>query len=398
MEEYRGRRTALRKSLSDGVVVLFGNTEKDTAELRQPFVQEPNFLYLTGWTQPGAILIVTPTTDTLLLPRKDTRAEMWTGPKAAPSDQDIATRTGFSAVMPTEAFESELQKAAAQAPRILTLKTSPMTAKLAALLPLREMGDAQPVVARLRVIKSAAELAMIQKSVDVTLQGHRAAWKRMAPGLREYQLAATMTNLFQESGCIRHAYAPIVGSGINGTVLHYSDNMRRMDAGEVVVMDVAAECDAYAADITRTVPVNGKFTPRQREIYEIVLGAQNAVLAAMKPGMLMGGRNLPATVSLYQIAFDYINTHGKDRQGNPLGKYFTHGLGHHVGLDVHDPSETMAPLKANMVLTVEPGIYIPEEGIGVRIEDMVLVTETGAKLLSSSLPRDVADVEKALAK
>jgi Xaa-Pro aminopeptidase len=175
-----------------------------------------------------------------------------------------------------------------------------------------------------------------------------------------------------------------------------------MDAGDVTVMDVGAECDHYASDITRTVPVSGKFTPRQREIYDVVLGAQRAAIAAVKPGMTFGrtASNNSNADSLYKIAYDYINTHGKDLHGQPLGQYFTHGLSHHVGLDVHDAfdaSEPFGALKAGMVITIEPGVYIPEENIGVRIEDTILVTETGAKVLSGALPTDPDEIERALA-
>jgi Xaa-Pro aminopeptidase len=170
-----------------------------------------------------------------------------------------------------------------------------------------------------------------------------------------------------------------------------------MDRGELVVMDVGAECAGYAADITRTVPVGGKFSPRQREIYDIVLGAQKAVIAAVKPGMMIA-KTAPDSVSLYKIALNYINTHGKDRNGEPLGKYFTHGVSHHIGLEVHDAFDPGAPLKEGMVITVEPGIYIPEENLGVRIEDMVLVTKDGAKLLSGALPREAGEIERALAR
>lgn len=156
-----------------------------------------------------------------------------------------------------------------------------------------------------------------------------------------------------------------------------------------------ASYSGYASDITRTLPVNGHFTPRQREIYEIVLGAQNAALAAIKPGVMMNGRG--RTPGLQQIAYDYINTHGRDLHGKPLGQYFIHGLGHSVGLNVHDPAEYGQPLQAGMVITDEPGIYIPEEKIGVRIEDDVLVTPDGAELLTRRLPRSVEEIEKTMA-
>ena len=165
-------------------------------------------------------------------------------------------------------------------------------------------------------------------------------------------------------------------------VLHYSANQRRIESGELVVMDVGGEYAGYATDVTRTVPANGKFTPRQREIYDIVLAAQKAAIAAVKPGMTLLG---DSSTSLRKIALDYINTHGKDLHGEPLGKYFVHGLGHYVGLDVHDPGSFDTRLEPGMVITIEPGIYIPEENLGVRIEDTVVVTATGAEVLSSAL-------------
>jgi Xaa-Pro aminopeptidase len=243
--------------------------------------------------------------------------------------------------------------------------------------------------------KSQEEIALIEHATNVSIEAHRAAWKRAAPGLYEYQVAAAMTVVFGENGCERPAYAPIVGSGPNSVFLHYSRNKRRMDNGEVLLMDVAAECSGYVSDITRTIPVSGKFSKRQRELYNIVLGAQKVSIAAIKPGVTLL-KNTPNSV--YTIAYDYINSHGKDLHGEPLGKYFTHGLGHHVGLEVHDESDRYAPLEAGMVVTVEPGIYIPEENLGVRIEDIVLVTETGAKVLSAALPREPGEIEKAIAR
>jgi Xaa-Pro aminopeptidase len=166
-----------------------------------------------------------------------------------------------------------------------------------------------------------------------------------------------------------------------------------MKDGDVVVMDVAGSYSGYASDITRTLPVNGHFTPRQREIYEIVLGAQNAAMANAKPGMfLRRGKN-----SLHDIAYHYINTHGKDLRGNSLGQYFIHGLGHSIGLNVHDPMDDNQPLEPGMVVTMEPGIYIPEEKIGVRIEDDILITKDGYEHLTSRLPRTVEGIEKLMA-
>jgi len=406
-DQYRMRRADLRKALGDGVTVLFGQTEDREEVLRTGFFQEANFCYLTGWKEPGAILLLAPLQEDskapgyaaraklpreiLFLPERNPDQEKWTGRKLGPSDANVKDVTGFEAVMPAERFESELGKVLEAYARIYTLVDQPAAAKLKELAPLRPVSGAALAIAKLRMHKSPEEVALIQKATDVTLAAHRLAWQRAAPGMYEYQIAAAMMDSYQEAGCERSAYAPIVGSGPNSVFLHYSRNSRRMDSGEVLLMDVAAECAGYASDITRTIPVNGKFTKRQREIYEIVLGAQKAAIAAVKPG-----QSLSKTVpnSLYHIAYDYIDSHGKDQHGDSLGKYFTHGLGHQVGLDVHDATDPSLTLEAGMVITIEPGIYIPEENLGVRIEDVVLVTEHGAKVLSAALPREPGEIEK----
>jgi Xaa-Pro aminopeptidase len=396
-EEYRARRVELSKKLHDGVLALFGRTEKGEQDLRTGFIQEPNFYYLTGWQEPGAVLLLASsaddqTHDFLFLPRREPDQEKWTGRKIGPDDADINRLTGFETVLPAESFESELRKQLEHYASVYAVGEQSISL-IKALAPLRDVSDASTAIARLRMHKSPEELALIQNSIDATLDAHRAAWKRAAPGLYEYQVAATMTDVYFDHGCERSAYAPIVGSGPDSTILHYSRNSRRMDRGELLLMDVGAECSGYAADITRTIPVGAPFTPRQREIYDIVLGAQNAVIASVKPGAYL---TRPHPGNLTSVAFDYINTHGKDLHGEPLGKYFTHGIGHHVGLDVHDATDFSMPLAEGNVITVEPGIYIPEENIGIRIEDMVLVTKDGVKLLSAALPREPGEIEKAI--
>ena len=403
--ELAERREKLRKNMPDGVLVLFG--AKESEDLHEGFYQEPNFYYLTGWEEPGAILVLTPEVDKdepalqqraklpreiLFLPQRVPSKEKWTGRKLGPSDPGVAQTTGFANVMPAERFESELRTILEAYPDIYAISSA--NATINRIAPLRTIVDAFEPIAKLRMRKSPAEITAIQRATDASVEAHKAAWRVMRPGLVEYEVAAVMVGSYMMDGCRRSAYAPIVGSGPNSTVLHYSRNNRKMDSGEVTVMDVAAECGNYASDITRTVPVNGKFTPRQREIYEIVLGAQKAAIAAIKPGMTMY-KTTPN--SIYQVAFDYINTHGKDLHGQPLGKYFNHGLSHHVGLDVHD-ADAKEPLEPGMVITVEPGIYIPEENLGIRIEDVILVTEKGAKNLSEALPRDTSELERALAR
>jgi Xaa-Pro aminopeptidase len=389
--EYQSRRAELRKSL-EGVMVLFGATESE--DLHAGFFQESNFLYLSGWREPGAVMLLTPKEEILLLPPRDPRAERYTGEKLDPADTEARRKTGFDTVAPRMALETNLLRVLESSRRVYTLPNEPQVQKLKLLAAFHEFSDATTPLARLRMIKSPAEVDLIRKATEVTVAAHRAAWKATKPGVHEYEIAAVMTNSYFSKGCERSAYAPIVGSGPNSVILHYAANRRRLDAGETVVMDVGAECSDYATDITRTVPAGGKFTTRQREIYDIVLGAQKAAIAALKPGIRLRG----ASPSLEQIAMDYINSHGRDVHGERLGKYFVHGLGHHVGLEVHDLSDNSAALQAGMVVTIEPGIYIPEENIGVRIEDIVVVTENGGRILSAALPREADEIEKLVGK
>ncbi len=389
-EDYQGRRAELRKSL-DGVMILFG--AEDPQDLHSGFFQETNFLYLSGWRQPGAVMMLTPTEEILFLPPHDVHGEIFTGRKLSADDPNVRDATGFAKVLPKSALETSFFRLLEGANRIYTISSDPQTQKLTQLAMFHTNIEAAPLIARLRMVKSPAEIALIEQATSATVAAHRKAWSMMRSGLYEFEIASAMSNEYFSRGCERHAYAPIVGSGPNTVVLHYMTNKRRVDSGELVLMDVGAECSDYATDVTRTVPANGKFTARQREIYDIVLGAQKAAIAAIRPGVKLRGD----PTALQEIAFQYINTHGKDLHGDPLGKYFTHGVSHHVGLDVHDPQDT-APLKAGMVITVEPGIYIPEENIGVRIEDTLVVTETGSRNLSGALPREASEIEKLIGK
>jgi Xaa-Pro aminopeptidase len=218
----------------------------------------------------------------------------------------------------------------------------------------------------------------------------------LKPGMNEREISALLQYEWGKRGCERASYAPIVGSGFNSTVLHYSDDSATIQAEDVVVIDAAGEYSMYASDITRTLPASGKFTPRQREIYDIVLGAQQAAIAAFQPGKSLLRRNRPN--SLHDVAYTYINSHGKDLHGEDLGKYFIHGLGHYVGLNVHDPDDYDVPLGPGAVFTLEPGIYIPEEKLGVRIEDVFYVDPSGKLIkLSAALPSTADEVERAMA-
>ena len=411
-DEYQARRAKLR-SMINGPVVIFGYTSHQDAGEVAVFFQEENFYYLTGHSEPDAALLLIPDSpdgksstgphEILYLPPRNPAQEKWGGPMMGPDDPGIAEKTGFQAVEPFASLHDDLVNLAKTYSTFYTELPPKQengyphltiwSAWVRSALPQSTIDDIAPALAGLRQIKSPGEIALIQKAVDASVDAQFAAMKMMRPGLYEYQIAARMKEVHEMAGCSREAYSPIVGAGLYSTNLHYDALNNEIKDGDVVVIDVAGEYGGYAADITRTLPANGKFTARQREIYEIVLGAQNAALAAIKPGaMLYGGPK-----SVHQVAYDYINTHGHDLHGNTLGRYFFHGVGHHLGLDVHDPNDRTSPFQPNMVITDEPGIYIPEEKIGVRIEDDVLVTADGNQLLTAKLPRSPDEIEKIMA-
>jgi len=256
--------------------------------------------------------------------------------------------------------------------------------------------DVKPLMAQLRVVKDKGEVERIRHATDASIAAHMAALQMIKPGLNEHDVDARMQYEFMKHGCDRPAYAPIVGTGANGTVLHYSADDAPIRKGDLVVMDVAGEYAMYASDITRTAPADGKFTDRQREIYNVVLGAQQAVMESFRAGKSkLSGHG---TDSLFQVAYNYINSHGKDLHGQPLGQYYIHGVSHYVGLNVHDVGNTSAPVPRGAVFTVEPGIYIPEEKIGVRIEDIVWVSPEGDLVnLTAKLPHTAEEIEAAMA-
>jgi Xaa-Pro aminopeptidase len=374
--EYAERRAKLQKDL-DGIVVLFGWTEGPDEVYRH--YQSTSFYYLSGFEDPGAIVLISPKSEVLFVQPRNERKERYNGKRVAAADPDALEKTGFREVLGVEKFEARLSKALEEAgPIYASLATTP---KLQALAPLREFRDATPMLAALRMKKSDAEVAAIQKSTDVSMQAHLAAWKRLQPGMHEYNSVASFTESMINAGCDQHSYEPIFGSGPNSVVLHYNANRRKMDRGEMIVIDAAAKCDRYASDITRSLPIGGKFTERQRQVYEVVLGAQKAAEAILKPGVTLA--------ELTAAAKKYMEEHGG------FGKYFLHGIGHHVGLDVHDLSDK-SPLAAGAVITLEPGIYIADENLGVRIEDVYVVTEKGFRTMSAALPKEAAEIEKAL--
>ena len=329
--------------------------------------------------------------------------ERWTGVKIGPDDPKITDVTGFDHVEPLSRLDSDVAELLAQQQRntlYTDVKPGPNLPidwlRRVNVLVNTRMQDVKPLLASLRITKDAGEVTLIRRATAASVAAHLAALKFIKPGGTEHQIAATMEYTFEMQGCERPAYPSIVGSGIDGTILHYSSNTGAVKDGDLVVMDVAGEYSRYASDITRTAPANGRFTARQREIYSVVLGAQQAAIDAFQAGKSTIGRGPNA---LQNVVLEYLNSHGKDLHGQPLGKYMIHGLSHHVGLNVHDVGDTGVPLDKGMVFTLEPGVYLPEEGFGVRIEDLMYVDQDGKLVrLSEGLPRTADEVEKAMAR
>ncbi len=242
--------------------------------------------------------------------------------------------------------------------------------------------DGAAVLAELRAVKDADEIARVRRAVLATCDGLLDSGRVLRPGLAEYQIQAVVELRCRLAGCSAQAFDSIVGSGPNSCVLHYLENRRIMQAGDLVVVDVGGEYRGYAADVTRTFPVSGEFTPRQAEVYDAVLEAQEAALAAVRPGRTLG--------EIHAVARDVLRRHGLDR-------WFIHGTCHSVGLEVHDAWRRERRIEPGSIITVEPGVYIPDEELGVRIEDTVLVTEDGAEVLSASAPKTRAALEALMA-
>src|SRR5580704_12333985 len=426
--EYRQRRVRLAAKLHGGSAVIFAAHEPPLEY--QDYRQDEDFFYLTGSNEPGGALLLIgdgPATTTrlgtvvpahsyreiLFLPLRDPIREKYTGAKTDAASPNARELLGVDEVMSLPAlpqvfggFLAEDMRRAKEVWSQLDTDVAGATLGFISTVlgtditpPTR---DVRSLTTQLRMVKSPAEIALIQKATDASIASQLAGMRAIKPGVSERSIAGIEVGTMLAGGCERPSYPPIVGSGINSTVLHYAENGRLMAAGDVVVIDAAGEYSMYASDLTRTMPVDGHFTARQKEIYNVVLGAQQAARDAFVAGKTKMGsidhRGADADkASLDKVAFDYINTHGKNLQGEPLGKYFVHTLGHSVGIDVHDPYDYDKPFEIGSVFTIEPGIYIPEEKIGVRIEDTFYVNAEGKLMdFAEKLPHTAEEVEAAM--
>lgn len=397
------RREALLQRLPLGVVVVPAAAPRDLeADVLQDgdFRQDDDFFYLTGLETADAVLILARrqgelARTLLVLPPRNPGEERWTGLRLGPGPR-AAELSGISTVLSSASLDSAgaALLACCSGPIFTVARVPGRDSTLAqrwARRGGRTLESIAEVLDSLRLVKDADEIARLRRAAQITAEALKAAMRIMQPGLKEYQIEATIEYTFRDLGADRVGFPSIVGSGPNSTTLHYDANRRTIEDGDLVVMDVGAEYGQYTADVTRTVPANGRFTPRQRAIYDLVLGAQQAALDAVRPGVTV--------IDLDGRARRYLREQGGDLcRPATCDRYFVHGLSHWLGMRVHDVGDYHLALRPGMVLTVEPGVYLADEHLGVRIEDDCLVTASGCELLSGGAPRAAAAVESAMRK
>jgi Xaa-Pro aminopeptidase len=397
LKEFASRRAALAKKLSGAVgLVLAGEAMDPHGDAFHP---HKHFAYLTGITnEPGAALLIEPNhpiksrREMLFLRPLNPEVEKWDGLRDEIAST-LRTTTGFATIFRLDKLPMFLADAARRARTLACLHPlahhdQPVSPDLAIFRKVQEripgvtIEERSMLINELRSVKSKAEVAMIEQAIAITAIGFDAALRALRPGMTEFALQEEIEHAYRLGGARELAFGSIVGSGINSTVLHYRANDQIIGADDLVCIDSGAKVAGYSADITRTLPASGTFNQRQREVYNVVLTAQNAAIKAVKPGATIAQVDHAAREVIRKAGF---------------ADYFIHGIGHHLGLDTHDANPDM-PLKAGNVITIEPGIYIPAEKLGVRIEDDVLVTPRGAKNLSSAIPKAAKDIEALIAK
>ncbi len=395
VHEYRERRERILEELGDAVGLVFAGD--GAAPLVGQWRADTNFRYLTGiGDEGGAAVLFDPLGEDerrrciLFLRPLNPEMEAWDGYRDPISDE-LKARYGFETVMRTNALPRMLTNAARLRKRLAVLHPpsvydAPVTQDLAAFRKVSErvlgcaMLDKTQVLPTLRGVKSEAELDLMRKAAAATARAYDAAVGAIRADVREIDVQRAMERAWQEAGAEAWAYNPIIGAGLNSTVLHYGANRETMRDGEVLLIDAGASYRGYACDVTRTYPVNGSFTKRQREVYEAVLEAQAAAIEATRPGARFH--------QIDEAARKVLRKAGLENR-------YIHGIGHHLGLEVHD-STPDGELKPGMVITIEPGAYLPEEKIGVRIEDDILVTKSGNENLTRAIPKSVKEIESLL--
>ncbi len=398
-----------------------------------PFRQNSDFFYLTGFNEPDAVLVLSNIQDGetscfLFCQPSDEHAEIWHGRRLGP--ERAPELLGLDEAYSLDEFDAALSELLcghqqvylpmgqdSEIDGLVSQQIAELRAKSRSSQDVpSQLRDIRPVIHEMRLFKSAAEVATMHRAAEISAEAHLRAMQTCCPGRFEYQLAAEIQYVFGVNGCRSAAYESIVGSGENACILHYTDNQATLRDGDLVLIDAGAELDGYAADITRTFPVNGRFSEAQKAIYQLVLDAQNAAFEFMRPGCTLQ-QATEASIRVITQGLIQLGILGGDIEQNIADKtyrrYFMHGLGHWLGLDVHDVGDYQRdgdsrPFEAGMVLTVEPGLYFGAtsdtalaskwRGIGIRIEDNVLITENGYENLTQSVPKTIAEIEAVMNK
>lgn len=385
-EVYQERRRRLMDQIRGGVAVVYSANSLDDG-------QDPDFLYLTGIVdEAGAALVLAPeerlNKETLYLANRDVENERWEGERL-PIGSGVEARTGFANVTRINRLGGQVTGMAGRAGKLHFLgpivgpnAPVPRALELYRNITARSPGvgieNSAGLIAWMREQKEPREIELMRRAIAATERGLRAGMRAARPGMREYDVKDVIEAEFRAEGARGLAFPSIVGAGRTSAVLHYPLDNNVIAPGDMILCDVGAKYDYYCADITRTFPVDGRFNDEQRRIYELVLAAQEAAMRVLRAGVYFSDLQDAAEAVFRQAG---------------LNDSFWHGLGHFVGLQVHDAGDTNRPLPAGAVLTIEPGLYLPDRDFGVRIEDMYLVTRGGYEHLSRSVPRTVAEVE-----
>lgn len=427
LKEYKARRQTLAKKLPAGAIAIFKAASEclRNGDAHYRFRQSSNFYYLTGFNEPDAILFILAGKDGMsyLFNNPENPAiEQWTGKRLG--QEGARQILGMQEAYPIEELSQRLPDFLANKTAIYyplgeevaldkTIIAAIQTVKTQIRKGIRSpesLNDIEPIISEMRLFKSKAELGLMRQAANISVEAHLRAMRGLKSAKWEYQLEAELSYEFTHQGCRSVAYDPIVAAGKNACTLHYTANNQALTPGDLLLIDAAGEFANYAADITRTFPISGRFTKTQGRLYNLVLKAQKAGIACIKPGV---------PFSLIQETIVTILTEGLCELGILKGKteslvangaykpFYMHNSGHWLGLDVHDAgrykvSEKSRPLRAGMVLTVEPGLYMSAgiadmdkvwQNIGIRIEDDILVTEHGHENLTEGLPVEIKDIE-----
>jgi Xaa-Pro aminopeptidase len=429
MQPFSARRARLLGAVHPGVLVLFSTpTATRNNDVEHEYRQSSDFFYLTGFDEPDSVLVLSSVADkdkfVLFVRPKDPERETWEGRRAGV--EGALKDFGADAAYPISELPTRLPELLLGATELhydigrhreqddvllKALEGARRRGRRGAVYPTR-MVDLEVVLHEQRLFKSDEEIEIMRRAARISAEAHVAAMHSAAPGVNECEIDALFRGIFRKNGCERPAYEPIVGSGANATILHYRRNNRVMQDGELLLIDAGCELEYYASDVTRTFPVNGRFSPEQRAIYEIVLRAQERAIDTARAGATLDDVHVASAEVIASGLLELGLLEGPLEQAlseQRYKTYYMHKCSHWLGMDVHDVGAYYRdgkgrPLEPGMVLTVEPGIYVSEHatgpaekyrGIGVRIEDDVLVTATGNEVLTARIPRTVDDVERA---